>query len=164
MKFFTDDDYYTGPPLTDRMVVEAEAILGVRLPQAYIALLRERNGGTPRRRCFRTPSPTSWAPDHIAIAGLRGIGGDWGIESAGSLGSAAMISEWGYPDIGIIICDMPSAGHDAVMLDYSACGGQGDPAVVYVDDDRSVLTLAATFAEFRDRLVECGPTPGLEPA
>jgi hypothetical protein len=106
---------------------------------------------------------TSWAADHIEVAGLRGIGGDWGID-ASALGSAAMIREWGYPDIGVVICETPSAGHDTVMLDYSACGPDGEPRVVYVDDDRKVRHLAANFAEFASRLVNCDGIPSRQGA
>jgi hypothetical protein len=122
--------------------------LSYRLPAEYENLLAERNGGVPKRRCFRTTVPTSWAPDHIEIAAIRGIGGEWGIDNEGGTGSRDMISEWGYPDIGIVICDMPSAGHDAVMLDYSKCGEEGEPTVVYVDETRSVVQLAQSFEEF----------------
>lgn len=155
MQFFADDDYYTGPLLTENMVRAAEVSLKRRLPEAYLELLRERNGGVPLRRCFRTSVSTSWAADHVEISGLRGIGGDWGIDSSSGIGSDDMIAEWGYPDIGIVICDTPSAGHDTIMLDYSSCGPSGEPSVVYVDENRCVLQLAQTFAEFRDGLVEC---------
>src|SRR5262245_20175938 len=107
MSFFADSDYYTGPSLTAQMIEDAEAVLRVRLPRAYLDLLRERNGGVPQRQCYRTTASTSWAPNHIKIAGLRGLGGDWGIDSPGGLGSASMISEWGYPSIGVVICDTP---------------------------------------------------------
>jgi len=154
MRFFTDEDYFTCPPLKPGMVQAAEAILGFRLPGAYLELLRERNGGTPRRRFFRTSVATSWAPDHIAISSVRGIGGRWGLDSKDGLGSAEMIAEWGYPGIGVMICDTPSGGHDTVMLDYSVCGRTGEPSVVYVDEDREPLLLARSFAEFCAGLVE----------
>ncbi len=155
MSFFTDDDYFTGPPLTGQMVKAAQVSLGVRLPQSYVDLLSERNGGVPRRRCFPMKSATSWASDHIEVAGLRGIGGEWGIDTSEGLGSADMIKEWDYPDVGVIICEMPSAGHDTIMLDYRECGADGDPAVVYVDEDRRPQLLARTFSEFVDGLVSC---------
>jgi hypothetical protein len=158
MAFFTDDDYFTGPLLTNGMVRAAEGALGFRLPKAYLDLLLERNGGTPVRQCFPMTERTSWAVDHIEVAGLRGISGDWGID-APDLGSAAMTSEWGYPDIGVVICETPSAGPDTVMLDYSACGPDGEPRVVHVDDDRKVRHLAADFAEFARRLVNCDDIP-----
>jgi len=33
----------------------------MRLPAGYIDLLLQRNGGTPRRRCFPTSFRTSWS-------------------------------------------------------------------------------------------------------
>lgn len=155
MQFFADDGYFTGPKLTADMVSAAEAALGFRLPGDYIDLLAERNGGTPLRRCFKTESATSWASDHIEISGLRGIGGEWGIDSVEGLGSADMIREWGYPNVGIVICEMPSGGHDTIMLDYSACGIDGDPTVIYVDENREIVPLARTFSEFLARLMPC---------
>lgn len=151
--FFEDSTYYTGPELTDDMVSIAEERLGYRLPTSYVELLRVRNGGKPRRRCFRTPFKTSWAPHHIQIEAIRGVGGTWGIDSPGGLSSAAMIAQWGYPTIGIVICDMPSAGHDAVMLDYS--GIEIEPSVVYVDEDRRPKLLAKSFSEFVRDLIAC---------
>jgi SMI1-KNR4 cell-wall len=155
MSFFTDDSYFTGPLLTSQMVKAAQASLGVRLPQRYIDLLSERNGGIPRCRCFPMKTPTSWSADHIEIAGLRGIGGEWGIDTTEGLGSADMIREWGYPDVGVVICEMPSGGHDVVMLDYRECGAEGEPAVAYVDEDRQVQQIARTFSEFIDGLISC---------
>jgi len=64
----------TGPILTDALVARAEATLGRRLPLAYVALLRERNGGVPERRCISTERPTSWATNHIELSTLTGIG------------------------------------------------------------------------------------------
>ena len=66
-----------------------------------------------------------------------------------------MVEEWGYPAIGIAICDCPSAGHDEIFLDYRACGPQGEPKVVHVDqeDDYCITPLADTFEEFIRGLV-----------
>ncbi|MDG4762728.1 SMI1/KNR4 family protein [Solwaraspora sp. WMMD406] len=152
---FEEDDYYTGPQLVPSMVQRAEHLLGVRLPPAYIDLLYRRNGGVPRDRCCPTAFETTWAPDHIQISAIRGIGGEWGIEESSGIGSADMIAEWGYPDVGVVICDMPSAGHDAVMLDYSESGPQGEPAVVYVDEERIPRRIAGSFGEFLELLVAC---------
>jgi hypothetical protein len=149
---------YTGPDLTDEMIRVAEERLGYPLPESYVRLLLLRNGGRPRRRCFRTTFTTSWALDHIQIEAIRGIGGTWGIDTPGPLCSAAMIQQWGYPSIGIVICEMPSAGHDAVMLDYSQSGNE--PAVAYVDEDRVPRTLAPSFQQFLDGLESC---EGLDP-
>ncbi len=152
---FEDDDYYTGPPVDSTLIRSAETALGVKLPGSYISVLRERNGGIPRRRCFPTEFPTSWAPDHFEIRGLLGVGGEWGIDSSSGQGSRDQIAEWGYPDIGVVICDMPSGGHDAVMLDYSASGADAEPAVAYIDEDRTPRRITDSFAEFLERLARC---------
>ena len=155
--FDESDDDFTGPPLTDGMIRAAEAKLGYKLPAAYIRLIRIRNGGTPKRTCYPTHVPTSWAEDHIALSGIRGIGGDWGIDSE-ELGSRVMIEEWGYPDVGIVVGECPSAGHDVVMLDYSECGRQGEPRVIHVEtetaDEPEVTLLAPDFETFLCGLVE----------
>ena len=153
--FFTSDSYYTGPEMSDDLVRDAERRLGLVLPASYVRLLYERNGGVPVRCCCPAAAPTSWAEDHIKIEALRGLGGEWGIDSEGGLGSVDMIREWGYPDVGVVICHMPSGGHDAVMLDYSGCGRDGEPSVIYVDDARRVQTLARSFAEFVAALFVC---------
>jgi len=154
MGFFEEGGYYTGPPVTDAAIRAAENALGYRLPTPYVALIHERNGGTPRHRCFPTAFASSWAPDHIAVSGILGVGAHQrGIDA--ELGSQYMIEEWEYPDIGVVICDTPSAGHDTVMLDYSACGPAGEPSVAYIDEDRVPRQLAPTFAGFLQGLVPC---------
>jgi hypothetical protein len=151
------DDYYTSPePLTPELLQQAERLLGYQLPAAYLALLRTRNGGTPRNTCFPMSTPTSWAEDHVAISGIMGLGGKWGLDSP-ELGSQSMLEEWGYPPIGILFGQCPSAGHDAIMLDYSQCGPAGEPQVVHVDveteGEPAVTFMAATFLEFLRALV-----------
>lgn len=152
--FFDSSRYYTGPPLSAQLVSAAEETLGRRLPADYLELLSIQNGGTPKSRCFRTDFPTSWAEGHFEISGIRGLGGPWGIDSASGLSSPEMIAEWGYPDVGVVLCDMPSGGHDAVMLDYSASPDQ--PRIIYVDEDLSTHVVAASFSDFISRLVDDG--------
>lgn len=155
--FWDDSDEFTGSPLTAEMIQAAEKSLGYKLPESYLRLLRIQNGGTPNRCCFPTNVPTSWADDHIEICGIRGIGGEWGIDAV-ELGSRAMIQNWGYPNVGIVIGETPSAGHDTVMLDYSLCGPQGEPHVIHVETEDispTTLVLAPDFATFIDGLVSC---------
>jgi len=155
IEIFEENDYYTGPPLDGEMLLRAEGALGFRLPTAYVELLYRRNGGVPRHRCYPTDFQSSWAPDHIEISAIRGIGGEWGIDSSGGLGSASMIAEWGYPEIGVVFCDTPSGGHDTVMFDYSESGPSGAPAVVYIDEDRNWRKIADSFEEFLSNLTSC---------
>jgi hypothetical protein len=135
---------YTGSKPTPALVADTEEQLGYRLPEAYVELLAERNGGIPTRTCFRTNFETSWASNHFEITAILGVGRR-GIER-----SVHLISEWGYPDIGIVICETPSAGHDTVMLDYRS--GADDPAVAYIDEDRVPRVVALSFSEFLERL------------
>jgi hypothetical protein len=150
--FFDRQSNARGPSLTAELVAQAEVSLGVRLPEAYVSLLRVQNGGVPARRCLPMARPSSWAPDHIEVSELYGIGYDDGID--GRFGSRYMVAEWGYPDIGIVVFDTPSAGHDTVMLDYRACGPTGEPRVAYVDEDRLPVVVAGSFAEFVAALVD----------
>jgi hypothetical protein len=135
------------------MIQIAQRRLGVPLPSAYIDLIRNRNGGEPVRRCYRTPFPTSWADDRFEISGILGIGGEKGVDVPGPLSSSSLIAEWGYPNIGVVICDTPSGGHDTVMLDYTT--GTDEPAVAYVDEDRIPRRVAESFQEFLDGLFIC---------
>lgn len=152
--FWEDSGYaresYQSEPPTDELIISIEEELGYKLPSSYIQLMKHQNGGVPRYTCFPTEEATSWAEDHIAITGILGIGREKSYSLCGELGSRFMIEDWGYPDIGVVICDCPSAGHDVVMLDYRACGRDGEPEVVHVDqeDDYEITFLADNFEAF----------------
>jgi hypothetical protein len=137
--------------LTSEMVTRAEKALGCKLPQSYLDVLSEKNGGNLIHGAFPTDRPTNWANNHVYCRDLMGIGCGNGID--GDTGSQYLIEEWDYPDIGIVFS---TDGHTAFMLDYSTCGPQGEPRVVYVETDPelAVLLLAPTFAAFVSGLVE----------
>lgn len=143
---------WVGPPLTTEMVRRAEETFGVRLPRSYLALMYRQNGGILTNNCCPTDFRTSWAADHFQVDVLMGIGYDEGIDTQ----SGYLISEWGYPQVGVVLGVTPAAGPDTVMLDYSGTGRDGEPAVVYVDEDRIPRRVAGSFAEFMARLVPSG--------
>lgn len=157
--FWDDSEYartsYQSEPPTDELIDSIEKELGYKLPSSYIQLMKQQNGGVPKNTNFPTEETTSWAEDHIAITGILGIGREKDYSLCGDLGSPFMIEEWGYPDIGVVICDCPSAGHDIVMLDYRACGRDGEPEVVHVDqeDYYEITFLADNFETFIRGLV-----------
>ncbi len=157
--FWDDSSYalksYVSAPPTDEEIASIEEELGYKLPASYIALMKLHNGGVPFNTCFPTDEATSWSEDHIAITGIMGIGRKKSYSIGGDLGSTFMIEEWGYPNIGVVICDCPSAGHDVVMLDYRYCGKTGEPAVVHVDQesDYEITFLAPDFESFIRGLV-----------
>ena len=142
-------EYVCEPP-TDQLIASVEEELGYKLPASYIWLMKRHNGGIPVNTCYPSDEPTGWAEDHVAITGIFGIGREKDCSLCGKLGSRFMIDEWEYPAIGVAICDCPSAGHDMIFLDYRACGPQGEPAVVHVDqeNDYRITHLADSFEEF----------------
>ncbi len=146
---YADESYVEAPP-TAEMIASIEEELGYKLPADYIWLMQQQNGGVPVNTCFPTAIATSWAEDHVAITGIMGIGREKTYSLCGDLGSQFMLDDWGYPDIGVVLCDCPSAGHDVIMLDYRACGRDGEPAVVHVDQEANyrITFLAPSFATF----------------
>ena len=152
---FWDDNWYAlkeyvSDPPSDELIASVEEELGYKLPAAYIWLMKQHNGGIPVNTCYPCDEPTCWAEDHVAITGIFSIGREKSYSLCGELGSQFMIDEWEYPAIGVAICDCPSAGHDMIFLDYRACGPQGEPAVVHVDqeNDYKITHLADSFEEF----------------
>ena len=157
--FWEDSAYaaeaYTEPWPSDELLARVEADLGYRLPAFYVDLMRVRNGGVPRNTCFPTTEATGWADDHVAITSIAGIGYAKRNSLCGDLGSQFMLNEWEYPALGVVVANCPSAGHDVVMLDYRACGPQGEPAVVHIDQENDYHTtrLAPSFEAFVRGLV-----------
>ncbi len=148
------EDRYVAPFPDDSLVSRVEAHLGVRLPAAYVTLARNKNGGAPARIAHPSPTPTSWADDHVAVHAIFSIGfAEYGI--AGEMGSKFWPEEWGYPEDLIYFADCPSAGHDMIALNYRASGPEGEPSVVHVDqeDDYLITELAPDFASFVRGLV-----------
>ena len=156
--FWEDSQYatenYVEVAPTDETIAFLEAQLGYKLPRSYIELARTQNGGCPNNTSCRTSTPTSWAKDHIAITGIYAIGKSAHYSLAGPMNTQFWIDEWGYPPIGIYFADCPSAGHDMIALDYRACGHDGEPSVVHVDQESGyrITKLANTFEGFIRRL------------
>lgn len=65
------------PPkqLTDKMISKAEKDIGYTLPPSFLAFLRIRNGGTPKKNCSACKG-TSWADNHCAIDSIS-VRQDW---------------------------------------------------------------------------------------
>ncbi|QYJ04858.1 SMI1/KNR4 family protein [Nocardioides panacisoli] len=135
------------------LIQSIETELGVRLPEAYVALARQHNGGHLARDAHRTDTPTTWAEDHVGVTSIAAIGHTAPFSLCGGLGSTFWISEWGYPDIGVYFADCPSAGHDMIALDYRS---EGEPRVVHVDQEVGyrITPLAPDFATFIDGLAK----------
>jgi len=141
---------------TGELISSIEQELGYKLPNFYVKMMKIQNGGIPKKTRFSTRESTSWADDHVAITGIFGIGREKTYSLCGELGSQFMIDEWGYPNIGICICDCPSAGHDMIMLDYRKNGKKREPEVIHVDQelDYKITFLADNFETFIRGLYE----------
>ena len=146
--FWDDSDYakkkYIGKTPTDKEILEIEKELGYKLPLSYIELIKKHNGGIPIARSFYDNDM------EIDIIGIYGIDRTKPYSLCGDMGTQFMMSEWGYPNIGIAVADTISGGHDMIFLDYRECGKDGEPKVVVVDQesDYRIEFLADTFEDF----------------
>ena len=138
-----EDNDYKLAPLTEEMIEKAEAKLKVKLPQSYLNLLKEQNGGSIQYNAFPMTVPTSWAEDHINVDHILGIGVEQGIVE-----SDYFINEWGLPENIVLIC---GDGHSWVAFDYR--NPTAEPPIIYVDvDAEQIIEIASSFNEFLEGL------------
>lgn len=142
--------------ITDELIQFIESELGYKLPEAYLWLMKQHNGGRPIKNCYPTKQKNSWAKDHIMIDTIFSVGKSEQYSLCGELGDKHWKNEWGYPDIGIVICDTPTSGHQLIFLDYMKSGKTGEPRVSLIDetDNYSITVLANNFEEFICSLVD----------
>lgn len=139
---------YICEPPTDELIAEIEAELGYKLPESYIWLMKQHNGGIPFKDTFYCGGGEY---DFADIDGILGIGRCDGRKSPYfSITDSIVYIDEGYPNIGVAICNCPSAGHDMIFLDYRECGPRGEPKVVHIDQegDYCITFLASNFEEF----------------
>lgn len=142
-----DNDYGKLEPLTDEMVKKAEDDLGIKLPHPYIQLLKQQNGGYLIFNAHPKDVPTSWAPDHVNVNHLFGIG--MGTEK-GILDSSYLIQEWDLPENIVLIS---GDGHAWIALDYR--NTKSEPAVMYIDvEQEQEFQLANNFESFINGLID----------
>lgn len=146
-------EYQTETP-SEETVKEIENKLGYKLPDIYLEFMKEHNGGIANKSCYVYTDQETNGENEVFISGFLGIGSDKPNTLMGSFGSRFWIEEWEYPDIGVVICDCPSAGHDLIFLDYRECGPEGEPCVSHVDQemDYEITKIADSFEEFVDGL------------
>ena len=129
----------------DELVAEVEAELGYRLPAAFVQVSRVVNGGTLRRTLT-----TADDGEEVAVDYLAAIGRSHEDSLLGEFGTAFWIDEWGYPSIGVCVGLTIWGGHQTYWLDYTACGSDGEPRVVEIDQERGyrVRVIAPDFTSF----------------
>ena len=127
---------YVQPKLTNQIVRKAEKQLKVKLPDAYLDILRFQNGGTIRYEL----------PDSV-LDKIYGIG-----PRSPSITTEYVSEEWGKVSFEIDgLVPIDGDGHCHICLDYRE--GRTNPCVTYVDMEcDSQSPIAKTFAEFLSKL------------
>ena len=146
---------YKEDVLSIETIKTIEDKLGYKLPNSYLELMSIQNGGEPANNCFPMTKKTSWADDHIAIYGFLGIGDKKDFSLCGRYGLNFLLEECLFPDdIGIYFATTPS-GHEMICFDYRECGKDGEPKIIYVDeeDDYNITFVADNFECFIKNLV-----------
>ena len=146
-------EYQTQIPSAES-IKAMEKELGYKFPDSYLEFMKGHNGGLVEKCRYAYADPETNRENEVIINGFLGIGSDKPNTIMGTFGSKFWIEEWEYPDIGIVICDCPSAGHDLVFLDYRECGPEGEPCVSHVDQeaDYEITKIADSFEMFVDGL------------
>ncbi|MEI4602945.1 SMI1/KNR4 family protein [Bacillus cereus] len=143
---WAEDDYLKLAPINDELIKKAEEVLNVKLPESYINLLKEQNGGTLRLDTHPTSKPNSWADDHVNVSGLYGISFDENESSI--LESRYLIREWEMPDNIVLLS---GDGHTWIALDYRNVAE--NPPVIFIDNElEEIIELAPNFESFLQNL------------
>lgn len=131
---------------TDAEIAPTEKALGVKLPRAYVAVLKVRNGGLLRLNRFKLKGDAKKQLDrkYVPVGGIPGVHPTDG--HALSQIAALAKHEWEVPD-GLVAFD--GDGHTWVCLDYRESGPDGEPRVTYLDlEEEQECVLAETFEVF----------------
>ncbi|HDR4482338.1 SMI1/KNR4 family protein [Bacillus thuringiensis] len=143
---WADDDYLKLAPINDELIKKAEEVLNVKLPESYINLLKEQNGGTLLLDTHPTSKPNSWADDHVNVSGLYGISFDENESSI--LESRYLIREWEMPENIVLLS---GDGHTWIALDYRNVAE--NPPVIFIDNEfEEIIELAPNFESFLQNL------------
>ncbi|MBR3418048.1 MAG: SMI1/KNR4 family protein [Oscillospiraceae bacterium] len=143
---YSTENYVSEPP-TNELIAEIEQELGYKLPESYIWLMKQHNGGVlnwNRDGCKIDWSEgyTEWTNNVVKVSGIMSIGREktWSI-----CGTDVQCR----PDIGVAIATTWD-GADVIILDYRECGKDGEPAVVCVDPNARlrITKIADSFESF----------------
>ncbi len=142
------------PPVSDALVRELETLLGVKLPESYIALMREHNGGFLKAQLVpvngEVPGDLAGYIDNgfVSVASIAGLNAD--PDASGSISQTAyMTKEWNLPDR-LVLLD--GDGHTWVALDYRQL--EIDPPVIFLESETGhYMNIATNFADLVEKLI-----------
>ncbi|WP_164849649.1 SMI1/KNR4 family protein [Niallia taxi] len=124
------DDPYKLQNINKKDIELAEKAFHIKLPQAYIDLLIEQNGGC-LKNTYLPVNFKNWADNHILFDYLLGIKKDKGI-----MESNYLLKEWGVKEKNLII--ISGDGHFFIALDYRT--NEEKPTIVYIDTTENQIT------------------------
>lgn len=131
-------DEYELEDLTKEVIKDTEKILGHTLPDAYLDLVKEQNGGRLHLNVFRNEHVED---GFVAMEWLYGICTK---ASEGILQTGYLIKEWDLPNHIVILYNN---GHQFIFLDYRE--SKDTPTVSFVDTELDLdLVLAKSFHAF----------------
>ena len=123
-------------------ISNAEQLLNVKLPDSYIKLMLEQNGGVPIHQSFPCEISNSWADDHVPVHGIYGIGEE------GILQSQYLIEEWVLPNAVVLFS---GDGHSWLAMDYRQT--KNDPPIIWIDKEQDIIIdIANDFSSFIEGL------------
>lgn len=138
-----DESSYTLSRLTNEDINLAEKHFNVKLPKAYINLLKQKNGGELRYNALPI-SLDRWENDnHIIIEHLLGIK-----ENDGIMETDYYVKEWEIKRRNIIL--LSGDGHEWLALDYDKTEV---PKVIFIQtDNERIIELYSSFDEMLENL------------
>ncbi|KAB7668740.1 SMI1/KNR4 family protein [Bacillus sp. B1-b2] len=138
MKIWNDEweSSYTLKKLTDEDINLAEKHFNVKLPQAYIDLLKKKNGGDLLYNALPI-SLNRWEDDdHILIDHLLGIK-----KKEGIMETDYYVKEWEINRKNIIL--LSGDGHEWLALDYNS---SEEPKIIFIQtDEDQIITIYDSF-------------------
>ncbi|MED4129833.1 SMI1/KNR4 family protein [Shouchella miscanthi] len=126
-------DEYELEALEDKAVKYVEQYFHVKLPQAYISILKEQNGG------YLSTNKFPYSPEeneHIEIEFLYGVSSN---KNEGILQSSYFIKEWGLPNNIVLIS---GSGERWICLDYRSVNE--NPPIIFIDVELELVEQIAT--------------------
>ncbi|MBI1891264.1 MAG: SMI1/KNR4 family protein [Burkholderiales bacterium] len=133
---------------------EVEALLGVKLPQSYVDLMRRQNGGYVEERLI---SPLAEVPQemkyyigdgYVSVGSIAGLNPRPGAH--GSITQTTyMVDEWDLPK-GVVLLD--GDGHTWIALDYRQAK-ENPPVIFLISDSGRHINIAKDFSDFLDRMI-----------
>ncbi len=135
---------YLQPELTDDAVKDAEARIGYKLPEAYIKILKEQNGGY-----IRYSYPDYDLSQHSIICGIGPYYPNIVDERAPLTDYEGLVS---FETKGLLPFD--GDGHWYICMDYRQ--NQEEPEITYIELEQEIQKkVARTFTEYLSKLGYC---------